>query len=186
MLASLIPPALDAFDQRVFHALTAVRNPALDALFGLVTNLGSSAALAVLVIILFWYLRKTGKAPLAWGAILAYVLAQLLSNALKLAVGRPRPPLATLAGSESSFPSGHATLSAAVLFYIAFVVTSAEPRMKVPAYAAAALAAVAVAFSRVWLGEHWLSDTVAGFILGSLVAFAAAAVVTRIQRGGKP
>jgi undecaprenyl-diphosphatase len=83
---------------------------------------------------------------------------------IKLVVRRPRPdieglpPLADTL-SNRSYPSAHATTSAASARVL-------SPLVGVPLYPVAA----AMSLSRVYLGVHWPSDTVAGFVLGAAIA----------------
>ena len=98
-------------------------------------------------------------------------------------VGRPRPDLVphlTEAGG-SSFPSGHSFNSAVVYISIALAFAALSPRQS--ARATVVLAAMAltllVALSRVWLGVHYPSDAVAGWLGGAGWAFTAAALLYR-------
>ncbi len=97
----------------------------------------------------------------------------LLNSVLKLAVDRPRPDPDLVrvvgTGGESSFPSGHAFL--AILFW-GFLGYLAYTRLRAPRLGALALFGSAVmillvGFSRVYLGAHWPSDVLGGYIAGS-------------------
>jgi membrane-associated phospholipid phosphatase len=91
-----------------------------------------------------------------------------VNQVVKLAFRRPRPDLPELPRltgtlSNRSYPSAHATTSAAAMRVL--------PPLLAPAVAPAlAPAAAAMALSRLYLGVHWPSDTVAGFALGLAVA----------------
>ncbi len=92
---------------------------------------------------------------------------------LKIAVARPRPPLTTLIGSPSSdysFPSGH-TSNGTVTWLLAALLLTAGLRIAVrrAAVIAAAVLCVAIGLSRVYLGHHWMSDVLAGWLLASAV-----------------
>lgn len=92
----------------------------------------------------------------------------LVANVIKSFVGRARPTFDQLAGfSGSSFPSGHATASAACLAGFALVMgRRRNPRTRSTLTALAVGLAVAIALTRVWLGVHWLTDVLAGLALG--------------------
>ena len=91
-----------------------------------------------------------------------------LSNGIKYLVERARPDLNRLTGfSGASFPSGHATASAATLAAVALVMTrDRSRRARILAGAVAAGVAAMVASTRVFLGVHWFTDVVAGLMLG--------------------
>jgi undecaprenyl-diphosphatase len=89
----------------------------------------------------------------------------------KLAVGRARPPLADAVApfeSSTSFPSGHALNSVALVGVIAHLVTrrQARPISRWATLAVAGLLALTMGGSRVFLGHHWLTDVLVAWVLG--------------------
>ena len=114
----------------------------------------------------------------------------LINNGLKLIVDRERPDVPHLVGtSGSSFPSGHSAAAAAAWFAVALVVArhwsrrrpGRRPRPSPPSIA------VAVAASRALLGVHWLTDVVAGVVVGwGWFLLCALAFGGRLQRLGEP
>ncbi len=112
-----------------------------------------------------------------------------LSTVLKLTVARARPDHweAIVTESSYSFPSGHSLMAtvffgglAAVVFHL-----SHSPVRRGLAVLGAAVIVVAVAFSRVYLGAHWPTDTLAGVLAGLiwvLIYAAATESVTHLQR----
>lgn len=92
----------------------------------------------------------------------------LVANLIKSVVHRARPTLDQLSGfSGSSFPSGHATASAACLAGFAIVMSRRRgTRARLILSSIAVGLAVAIGLTRVWLGVHWLTDVLAGLTLG--------------------
>lgn len=82
------------------------------------------------------------------------------SLALKAAIDRPRPPLAL--EHSASFPSGHVALATSVVFAAFFLARSVDWRDTV--VVGGALLIVLVAFSRVLLGAHYLTDTIGAIL----------------------
>jgi membrane-associated phospholipid phosphatase len=97
-------------------------------------------------------------------------------------VGRGRPAgAAFLALSHLGFPSGHATVAAALYGTWAVLIARSPIRARLRAVSAAGLAtlALAVAFSRLYLGRHYLSDVVAGLVLGGTWAWSVSGAAHR-------
>lgn len=71
--------------------------------------------------------------------------------------------------ADTSFPSGHAMLSSLTYLTLAFVWARTEPRLGIKVYVVASAAALAglVGISRIYLGLHWPSDVLAGWIVGT-------------------
>jgi undecaprenyl-diphosphatase len=113
----------------------------------------------------------------------------LVNNGLKLLIMRERPPVEHLVGSAgSSFPSGHSAAAAACWMAIALVAGRWFPRSVRPWLAVgAAVIAGLVAASRALLGVHWVTDVVAGLVVG-WTWFLLAAVIFggRLLRFGEP
>jgi membrane-associated phospholipid phosphatase len=106
---------------------------------------------------------------------LGVALPSLVANLVKRTIGRSRPELLDENGILTfrtwsrdwlyeSFPSGHAT----TIFALAMVVGFLKPRWFIAAVAVAAV----VAFSRVPVGAHYLTDAIGGALLGTIGAYA--------------
>ncbi len=135
-------------------------------------------ALGAVIALLFLRLRREA-------VLLAATIAGgwILNTLVKLAVGRPRPlivPHLTEAGGES-FPSGHSFNSAVVYIAIALAFAAMSPLRGVrwTLIAAAIVLSLSVAFTRVWLGVHFPSDVIAGWLGGAGWAFLATAILHR-------
>lgn len=95
----------------------------------------------------------------------------MLSDLIKLAVGRPRPNADALVHAAGyGFPSGHATAATAGWLGVAIVLSRLTSRWarKVALITTALVIAVIVGFSRVYLGVHQPTDVLGGWALGSL------------------
>jgi undecaprenyl-diphosphatase len=161
-----------AFDLRIRAAVHALASPHLTHVFVLVSTFGGPGVLgplgAVLIAVFAW--RRWWRGALLLAVSLGG--AGLLDTALKYAFHRTRPAafFGYPAPASYSFPSGHA------LFSFCFFTTGAAllaPRLRSPAlrrlvWIVAALAVLAVGFSRIYLGVHYPSDVLAGYAAGLL------------------
>ena len=111
----------------------------------------------------------------------AVVLSEILIGPVKGIYDRPRPPGSLVATSGASFPSGHA-IAASVTVFAAVIALVPPGRRRIIWGAAAAVFAILMAASRAYLGAHWLSDAIAGLLLGTTCALLAAVAVDRAQR----
>ena len=122
--------------------------------------------------------------------ILASVLlGVLLSNSLKWGFARPRPDLVPreIVVYTASFPSGHTTLSAVVYLTLGALLCRTQSSIAVKAYvlSVAALLTAIIGVSRVYLGVHWPTDVIAGWLIGGAWAFLCASVMVWLQRRGE-
>lgn len=162
--------AVVRFDERVAVWFAKHRTPTLDTytLWGseLSGTLIKIIATALLALVLFLIWRS-------WIEPLLLALSLILEAATFITVtwlvGRPRPDVPRLEGSpvDSSFPSGHAAAAAAygALVVIVFRRTDRRSVRSLAVVLCIAIPAV-VGLSRMYRGMHYLSDVLAGVLLG--------------------
>jgi membrane-associated phospholipid phosphatase len=135
-----------------------------------------------------WPLRIAALALLAWrrhwlsltAFALAVITSELLIGVLKSAYDRPRPPDSLIETSAASFPSGHAIAGAVTAVGLVLVLLPAgRKRWQWELYAV--WFALFMALSRVYLHAHWLSDVVAGALLGAGLALGWPALLLRLR-----
>jgi len=175
---------LNAF---AFHHSTYV------SLLRAVTNIGSPATFELLSVPVAVLLLVRRQPRLAVWLLVTVFGGELLSQLVKQAVGRKRPlPLHPVAHALSaSFPSGHALGSVVGVGAVLLVgLPYARPSLRPPLIALGALMVVAIGFSRLGLGVHYLSDVLGGYVLGAawLMATTAAFSAWRrdLGRGARP
>ena len=140
------------------------------------TSLGSHTVLALLVLSaagLLIFLRRRTDA--LWLVAMA-AGAMLLNHGLKVIFARARPDVVghVVDVATYSFPSGHALLSAAVYLTLALLIGRevARPAARRWLFGLAVLLTLLIGSSRVYLGVHWPSDVLGGWLIGSLWAWA--------------
>ncbi len=162
---------LTRLDQQVSDAAhrAVLASGALLAASRLLTHLGAPLLVDLLTIAVATALWAAGRRRSALFMVLCTAGAYLLSTLGKLVVGRARPVFddAVSMAQGASFPSGHATGSAA--FYAAAAVALLpvlRDRWRRVAVAVAIAVPLVVAATRVLLGVHYPSDVTAGLLLG--------------------
>lgn len=161
---------LTQFDAHVTAVLAAHRQPALTrAMVWTSTGNETGVLLAIALVLAAWRVRRR-DARGAW-VLAAVPVAELLNIGLKNVVQRARPALAdsVVHLGTYSFPSGHAVAS--TVFYGALCALVFQHTRSRAARMAAVAIAVAmvllVCFSRVYLAAHFLSDVLAGVVVGA-------------------
>ncbi|MDT7953179.1 MAG: phosphatase PAP2 family protein [Acetobacteraceae bacterium] len=134
------------------------------------TALGSNGVVGALVLATARLLALARQRGSSLFLLAAFAGALALQGVAKLVVGRPRPELLPHAARvfTTSFPSSHATVSAAIALAGAVLLARAGPDRRFAAVAgliAVCLAAL-VGLSRLYLGVHWPTDVLAGWALG--------------------
>lgn len=177
------------FDVRVSESLVALRSKRLTGLMATASAFGDHRFLLVAtpaVLLALWSARRHVSALLFAGSVVG---GFGLSTVLKIAIARARPEAwkALVTEKSYSFPSGHAVMStvffgglAAVVFHV-----SKSPVRRALALILASGIVLTISASRVYLGAHWPTDTLAGMAAGLIwvVIYASATeTVTHVQR----
>jgi undecaprenyl-diphosphatase len=164
-------------DTTAFDAAARIHASWLDDVLKVVTDLGSLAVVApvVLVTVVFLLVRRqvTEAMVIASGTVLTVIAV----NVAKPLVDRARPSDSLVSTAGASFPSGHASYAVA---YVAIAIATyhAFPRFlhRAVFVTAAVLLAVIVGLSRVYLRAHFLSDVVAAWGMAAAL-FSACGIV---------
>ncbi len=160
------PDGSTAFDRSVTSWFVDHRASWLTTVARALSTIGSQKVLIPLVaVVAIVVVTRRALEPavllvVIWaGAIELYALA-------KHVVGRPRPPmhLWLTSASSTAFPSGHATQSLSTFAALALVAAVVVSTPRRPALAVAAVIAAGVGCSRVYLGVHWATDVLAGWL----------------------
>ena len=159
-----------SLDSSITSWVVAHRTSGLTTLARLLSTVGSQAILLPMtgvVTVLLLTRRQPARAGMlvaCWGgAILLYALT-------KYFVHRPRPPMEiwlTDVGKTTSFPSGHATQSLSTFVALALAGAIWLAGVRRTAVVLAVALAIGVGWSRVYLGVHWTTDVVAGWLIAA-------------------
>jgi undecaprenyl-diphosphatase len=154
-----------------------------------VTAMGSVFVLSVVTVLVTASFLLDRKAPQALAVGLAGGGGVVVSLLLKHAVQRPRPSVVPQLTEvlTSSFPSGHSMMSAAVYVTLAAVAAQFASRksQRVFLIAAACFVSFLVGLSRIYLGVHYPTDVLAGWMAGGAWAILCTFSVRLLKREGK-
>jgi len=168
----IIEPQTQSMDLALLDQTHTLANPAATTFMQVITLPGSAPALALVVLVsaIILFLRHAWVEAL--GLIAASACAGLLDAILKLWFHRARPSVEWALASEPtfSFPSGHAMLSLVVYGMLLYLILRLSHSFLIGA--AASLIALplilAIGLSRVYLGVHYPSDILAGYLAGAI------------------
>jgi undecaprenyl-diphosphatase len=157
-------------DRAVLNESIEARSVGLTELATAVTTVGSTAAMGLLATAVGLWLLRRGRGFDALFVVGTMAGAATLFTGIKRLLDRPRPPSVDrlVSASNESLPSGHATMAVAVLgslVVLAWRGRSAVARAAM--VAAVACWAGAVGLTRIYLGVHWFSDVLAGWLVGA-------------------
>ncbi len=120
-----------------------------------------------------WLVWRRSAWPLALWVAATCALGTLLQQSLKALVDRPRPvwPDPVDSAHYAAFPSGHALTATVVCGLLLWLLRryGAGRALWRTAVTAAVVSVVGVGLTRIWLGVHWPSDVVGGWLLGALL-----------------
>lgn len=168
------------------HWLDTGRSPTLVTFFSWVTHFGDPRVIAVVAIaiavVLFrhrLWRYKAGFALALFGSIATSYIIKIL-----VARERPLPPFPIFDAPGFSFPSMHAAASLATYGFLAYMAWKLmrPSHLRLPSALALTALPVLIGFSRVYLGVHFPSDVLGGWIVGALLLFLGTRFTERYNR----
>jgi len=173
-------------DREITISIRALHAPPLDRAARALTFFGGHLFLIPATILVALGLKSRGH----WISALLFTGSVVggfgLNSLLKISFQRARPDLwqALVAEHTYSFPSGHAAMSTVFYGGLAAVALhlSKRPVVRVTAIVLAAIAAVTISATRIYLGAHWTTDVVAGMLVGLFWVIVAAVATEHVTR----
>jgi membrane-associated phospholipid phosphatase len=173
-------PAIGRVDEAVYEWVERIRVAPLTWLFVALNLIGSGIVTIPLRAVVLGVLAARRRWPAFAAFALTWASAEVTLWFLKRWFDRGRPQEELVGTVGASFPSGHAVAGAAtaVALVLAFFLPAPERRRW--EWIAVGFSFL-MAFSRVYLRAHWLSDVVAGVMLGSGIAIFWFAALTELR-----
>lgn len=161
-------------DLQVTHAIQRIHDPTMSSLLRSFSWIGFTPQSTIMVVAISVALFLMG---LRWEGIMAVIAGSsvtVVNLILKSAVNRPRPTADLVEVfsriPEYSFPSGHVmfyTVFFGYLIFLAYVLVRKKP-VRRGITAVCAVLILGVAPSRIFMGQHWTSDTIGAYLAGSI------------------
>jgi membrane protein DedA with SNARE-associated domain len=160
-------------DLSVHNMMKSVRSTPGDEIMIMITMFGDGVVmLALAAAMIGWLLLRR-----AWRAAIAVAMtlfsARLFVPVLQVWIRRERPFDFEGFGEVFSFPASHTAIATVTLGVLAVLVSHSMKHWgKAIVFATAGIAAVVLAYSRIYLGAHWMSDVLGGFLFGAVMTAA--------------
>ena len=154
-----------SFDYNFVSFMKDISGDSLTSIFKIITNFGDIYIPLVILLLIFIFVKNKWYFILESGG---YLLAGIITYLIKLIISRPRPIEALIRiPSSFSFPSGH-TLTSLVFYGLLFYLISAKSnrKVKIISFIVSFFIISLVAISRIYLGVHYFTDVVGGFVIG--------------------
>ena len=154
------------FDLRIRDTVHSWASPVVTGVLLAITMLGVEWVLLLLGAVTVWRLIGVHRGRRAFVLAVGTLSAELASELLKLAFHRPRPAIffGLIPAATYSFPSGHAFVATVFYGLLAGILNELYPRERVPIAAATLLLVLLIGLSRVYLGYHYPSDILGGWL----------------------
>lgn len=142
-----------------------LRNNNVTTIMKIITEFGNIYVILSIILLLYIFLKDKSK---VYYSLLNIGIVIIINNIIKLIIQRPRPYGYNLINeSNYSFPSGHAMISTAFYGFLIYLIyrNVTNKRIKYLLITLLFILIIFICITRVYLGVHYLSDTIAGFSL---------------------
>ena len=144
------------------------------SLFSILTLFGNWQLIIPSLVVIIYFLVKKNKKVFVVPFIFTVVSAEAITFIGKLLIHRTRPFGAVTMEQDFSFPSGHATIAVAFYGYLAyiFIKSQTDKIKRLGAFLGALSLILIIGYSRLYLGVHYISDILGGYLVGLLALIA--------------
>lgn len=159
------------FDTWFYNGIASRMNPRFTITMRFITESGSSIAVIILCLSFFFFKKTRDK--WAFPVSLSVIIATIINTLMKLVFARERPNILRLIEETNySFPSGHAMINTA-FYMMLLLLTWQHIKNKWIKYTISIICItmpLLIGLSRIYLGVHYASDVVAGWIIGFIIS----------------
>ena len=159
------------FDNYMYTKISKLISPNLTKIMKVITTLGNSIPIVILCLVLLFF-KKT-RIAYGYPITLTVTVSSVINTILKIIFERTRPNILSLIIETSySFPSGHAMVNASLYTLIIILIFDhiKDKKRRIIFVSLCILLTFLIGISRIYLGVHYASDILAGFLLGTAIA----------------
>jgi membrane-associated phospholipid phosphatase len=183
-------PRLEAIDQGILAGIHADDTPRLTALAKTLSFIGSPLTLIPVILLSAWILWQRHVKRDGLLLLLSMGGGGLLDTVLKLHYRRVRPdvPWAFVHERSFSFPSGHSVMAVVLYGMLTYLLMQYERKTweRVGLIAGSVILIAGIGLSRIYLGVHYPSDVLAGYVVGTVWVMGVMAADWTIRRDEAP
>jgi undecaprenyl-diphosphatase len=157
-------------DKILSSFIPTIRTEFLTKIFTYITYFGTSQVVIAFLVAVTFILIINQKSRYIIPLLISTIGASVSVYISKIAFHRPRPDIAIYYEPSYSFPSGHATIAVALYGFVAYLIIHflKSTKQKLNTLFFALIFILLIGISRIYLGEHYLSDVYSGYLLGFL------------------
>ena len=170
------------FDDSVYNFIIGLRSAPLDFILKTITRLGDTVVIIIIVVAALIFLNKKDRVILGSSTIITVTLNQAIKHILK----RPRPDhLRLIKQGGFSYPSGHSMIAVCVYGIMIYLINKKikNKKIKIALSILLTLLILAIGISRIYVGVHYPSDVLGGFLLSLAILILNITFTDKLYRG---
>ena len=172
LLIMILAIVEDVFEKEImkldiigYGIVSSLIDPSVTPIAIVITNLGGAIVICTLTIILLLLVKNK---KISFCILLNLIITTLLNLFLKNIIQRPRPvEFRLISETGYSFPSGHSMISMAFYGFLIYLIYKyfKNRKLKIILITFLSILIIAIGISRIYLGVHYTSDVIAGFMI---------------------
>ncbi len=165
VMRSSLHDSIILFDKEIISYVRSIFNNLFTSIFSIITNFGEIYIPILIILCVFICYKNKWYFYLLTGG---YLFSGIVTFIAKYAASRPRPIEALIEIPKSySFPSGHTLTSLVFYCLLCYLITyKCSKKVKLISFIFTTIFVYFIAISRIYLGVHYFSDVIGGYIIG--------------------